>query len=154
MAANYEVLESYKTIQVLSGQTIQDVQYVTAKTIPTGIVFSYAVDYGIWRFDHGPQIIANIADELEFLVTNNHVVAGAPVQDLDANGLLVDYCDVIVRLDRSAQGLPPLDGTVSLSMTLIVWETQPEGGGNPPGGTTAEGLCSQEYARLEALNAG
>lgn len=153
MPANYQTLDSYKTIQVLSPQQVQDVQYVTAETIPSGIVFAYAIDYGLWLEDQGHNIIGQMATEFELLVQNVHVVAGQPVQDVDKSGLLVDFCDVVVELDRTAQGLPPLTGTVSLPMTLIAYEIQPQGQGNPPGGHTAEDLCDQEYARLQALAA-
>jgi len=152
MAANYVVLDSYKTVQVLSQQTVQDVQYVTAASLPTRITYSWAMPYEIWTAGPGSwTVLGAIATEFENLVTYEHVIAGSAVQDLDANGLLVDYTDVIVQYDRSAQGLPPLEGTVSIPIALIVLLEAEEGLPVPPGTQTPAELCGAEYDRLKAL---
>jgi hypothetical protein len=151
MADAYFVQDSYKTTQVASGTQVVDIQYIVCLTIPTGIGFAYPMIYTTWQ--NGPPYVAlqAIAVLLEDLVTSAHVVAGQAVQDLDANGLLQDYVDLIVQLDRSAQGLTPLDGTVSMSMSFIqLWAIDPSIG-NASGQPTPSAKCAEEYARLQAL---
>lgn len=153
MAENYVVLDSYKTVQVASQTQVTDVQYITCSSTPSGIGFNYAMYYGTWK--NGPPYIAleAFATTLENLVTYDHVVAGQGVQDLDANGLLQDYIDVIVQLDRSAQGLPPLEGTASIPnsiIELLYVQDLPL----PSGEKTPAQITGAEYSRLEALAAG
>jgi hypothetical protein len=151
MADAYFVQDSYKTTQVASGTQVVDVQYITCLTIPTGIGFAYAMIYTTWQNGPPYDALQAIAVLLEDLVTSAHVVAGQAVQDLDANGLLADYVDLIVELDRSAQGLTPLQGTVSMSMPFIqLWAIDPNIG-NASGQPTPSAKCAEEYARLQAL---
>jgi hypothetical protein len=154
MADTYQVLDAYKTIQVLSAQQVVDVEYVTISTFPTGIQLSYAMPLEVWKNGPPYTVFDLMAALLENLVTNYHVVAGSAVQDIDKNGLLTDYCDLIVEYDRSATGQPPLQGTVSIPVSLIYLEaTDPEIANaeqvTPPGA-----LCEAEYQRLAALAGG
>jgi len=154
MPGAYQVIDAYKTIQVLSPSTVSDIEYVTISTLPTGIQLSYAMPLEVWQKGPPYTVFDLISAELENLVTNYHVVAGTAVQDIDKNGLLVDYCDLVIEYDRTATGLPPLQGTVSIPVSLIsLAATDPELANalhtTPPGG-----LCEEEYLRLQALDAG
>lgn len=153
MAVNYQIIDSYKTTVVLAGTTVNDAQYIVTQTIPTGITFGYAMDHALWLLGGPYTILEQMSAILENCVTNNHVVAGNDVQDLDKNGLLTDYCDLIVELDQTAANLPPLDGTVSLPVkTLELFASLPPDS-TPPTKSPAT-LCDEEYARLKTLAAG
>lgn len=154
MADVYYVIDSYKSIQVLSPTTVSDVQYVTIATIPTQITLTYPMEYAVWKKGPPYDQLNAMAQELENLVTNYHVVAGSAVQDLDANGLLVDYVDLIVEYVQPTAGLPPLQGTVSIPVSLIYLEATDPILANALHSTPPGGLCEEEYVRLQALAGG
>ena len=153
--ASFYPLGSYRTVKVLSGQTVLDVQYVTCVTIPTGMTFAYGVPWDSWQGGAGPGIglLDSIATQLEEMATNLHVVAGSATQDLDANGLLEDFVSVTVEYDRSSSGLPPLYGTVNIPVNNFLISDTGIGGLviPPPGGLTPNEQVQAEYARLQQL---
>lgn len=155
MAGNFYPVGSYRTVKVLSGQTVIDVQYVTCATIPTGITFAYGVPWASWEGGTGPGIglLDSIATSLETMVTDLHVIAGTANADLDANGLLEDFVSVTVEYDRSASGLPPLYGSVNIPVNNFLTTDTGIGGLQipPAGGLTPNQQVQAEYARLEQL---
>lgn len=154
MADNYWVQDSYKSTQSLTQNQVVDVEYVTISTIPTGITLSYAMPYQIWKEGPPYDSLEGMATELENLVTNGHVVAGNAVSDLDANGLLADYVDLIVQYDQTTPGRPPLQGTVSIPVGIILLQaTDPEFFGAGHIATPGQ-LVGEEYGRLAGLAAG
>jgi hypothetical protein len=154
VAANYIAVGSYKTVQVLSGNVVQDIQYVTCETLPTGVGFAYPLNYQAYIDNGGGETLGNIATAIENLVTNNHVTAGTAEQDIDDNGLLVDYVDLVISYDQTALGLPALTGIAHVPITAFVGTELGIGGIVIPGIETPEQYCEQEYARLEGLAAG
>lgn len=154
MADSYIVLDAYKTIQVVSSQLVSDVEYVTISTLPTQITLSYAMDHEVWKKGPPYDQLEAMAQLLENLVTNYHVIAGSAVQDLDANGLLTDYVDVIVQFDRAAASLPPLQGTVSIPVSTIYLEATDPLIANALHITPPGAMCEAEYLRLQALAGG
>lgn len=153
MADAFYAVTSFQTVQVSIGNTVQDVEYVTCATIPTGIGFSYPVALSTWRADSGVQVLGAIATELENLATFEHVVGGDAVQTIDVNGLLADASELVVEYDRSARGLPPLQGTVTIPLSLIVLLEAEQGLPVPPGTLTPAQIVGAEYQRLAALAA-
>lgn len=153
--ASFYAIGSYRTVKVLSGQTVLDVQYVTSATIPTGITFAYGVPWDSWQGGTGPGIglLDSIATQLETMVTDLHVIAGTATQDLDANGLLEDFVTVTVEYDRAATALPPLYGSVNIPINNFLITDTGIGGLQipPPGGLTPNEQVQAEYARLEQL---
>ena len=151
MAAGYYVVSSFSTVQVLSGNTVIDVEYVNAATTPTGIGFSYAIPVEVWKLNQGGDALPLIAAELENMVENYHVVGGDSVQTLDVNGLLADSVDLVVEYARPATGLPPLRGTVNVSMADIYLEATDPSIYNATGRPTPQAQVEAEYQRLAAL---
>ena len=155
MALSFYPLGSYRTVKVLTGQSVLDIQYVTCATIPTGITFAYGVPHDSWQGGAGPGIglLDDIAVQIEQLVTNLHVVAGTAIQDLDLNGLLEDYVALTVEYDRSSVGLPPLFGTVNVRIDNFLISDTGIGGLviPPPGGLTPSQQVQAEYQRLATL---
>ena len=152
MPGNNQVLGSFRTVKVLSPTTVIDVEYVTVQTIPHGLGWAYAIPLDEWRQGGaGLTVLSAISAELENLYTYEHVVAAAPVLDVDLNGLLVDMVSLTVEYSRTAQGLPPLYGTVDIPIRLFVLLYAEEGIPVPSGTVTPPQLVGAEYDRLAAL---
>ena len=150
--ATFTPLDSYRSVQVTTGTQVQDVEVVTGITGPTGITFTYAVPRIFWLDGSYITQLEDMAGYLEGLVTNHHVTGGSPSQDFDTNNLLADFVDLIVTLDRSAEGLQPLNGMASVPIASIVVfaagaAAQGFGGGIPDPTI----LVDDEYARLVKL---
>ena len=75
------------------------------------------------------------------------------MQDVDASGLLVDLVEVVVEYDRTAQGLPPLQGTVQIPIQAFFSQDTGIGGFHIPGGESPNQYVVDEYNRLAALAA-
>lgn len=147
-------LDSYRTVKVLTQTDVVDVQYVSAVTSPNGLGFAYAVPYASWLSGAGNGLLDVIAVQLEEIFANGEIVASSPVQDLDASGLLVDYVSVIVQLDRTAQGLPPLNGTVNIPVDAFFSQDTGIGGFHVPGTVAPNQYVVDEYQRLQTLAGG
>lgn len=151
--ASYQVVTSYRTVQVMSASTVLDAEYVVCLTVPSGIGFAYAVPLDSWKAGAAGGLLDVIATQLEELAASNHVVGGVGVQDIDAQGLLSDAVDLTVEVDRTAQGLPPLDGVVTIPVQAFFLQETGIGGFHVPGSVSPAALVDAEYARLEALAA-
>jgi hypothetical protein len=151
--ASYQVVTSYRTVQVLSTTTVLDAEYVVCLTVPHGIGFAYAVPLDSWQSGAAGGLLDVIATQLEELAASNHVVGGVGVQEVDQQGLLYDAVDLTVEVDRSAQGLPPLDGVVTIPIQSFFAQDTGIGGFHIPGSVPPAQVVAEEYARLEALAA-
>jgi hypothetical protein len=154
MAAQFQTLSSYQTVQVLSANTVRNVQYTGNESLPTGIGYAYAIPLEVWKRNRGGDALGLIAGQLEYLAEHQHVVDGDAEQSIDASGLLADAVALVVEYDRSATGLPPLQGTVTIPVGDILLEASDPNIFNASGKPSAESLCQAEYDRLQALAAG
>ena len=153
--AGFTALDSYRSVMVTSGTQVQDVEVVTAETIPTGIQFTYGIPLGVWVNNNADSTLTTMADYLETLVTSNHVVGGSPSTDYDVNNLQKDFVDLIVEYNRDNIGLPPLHGTVSVPIVDVLLSAESGGSQGFGGGfTDASSLVDEEYQRLANLAAG
>jgi hypothetical protein len=150
MPDTYTVLDSYRSVQIFTGTTVRDAMIVTCETIPTGIRFAQAIDLSIWELNQGSQLLPMEAGILEECVQGSHAVGGTESQDFDNNGLLAFYCDLIIALDRTDQGLPTLYGEAHIPMRVIEVEASTPSESVPA--ATAAQYCETEYNRLVALN--
>jgi hypothetical protein len=147
-------LDSYRTVKVLSQTDVVDVQYVSAVSSPSGFGFAYAVPYDAWLADGGGGLLDVIAVQLEQIGSNGQMVASSATQDLDKNGLLQDYVSAVVEYDRSAQGLPPLSGTVEIPVQAFFSQDTGIGGFTVPGAVSPNQYVVDEWDRLATLAAG
>lgn len=129
MAANYQVLGSFATVQVTSPTTVVDVLRITAKTIPSGITFYANAPY---RSIVGVPItgqhitpaqvdeIANVFIEplaagIERMMGSGQVAYAVAVEDIDRSGLLIDYIDATVSYPSPSTSQPgPFEQTVRI----------------------------------------
>lgn len=150
----FQPLDSYRTVKVLSATDVVDVQYVSAISLPSGFGFAYAVPYDSWVSGAGNGLLDVIATQLEQIGSNGQMVASSPVQDLDANGLLVDYVAAVVEYSQAAQGLPPLQGTANIPVQAFFGQDTGIGGFHIPGSQSPNQYVVDEYDRLQALAGG
>lgn len=158
--ASYQVVTSYRTVVVMSQTTVLDAEYVVCISVPHGIGFAYAVPLDSWHAGAGEGLLDVIAVQLEALAVSDHVVGGVGVQEIDAQGLLADAVDLTVRFDRTAQGLPPLDGSVTVPIQAFFDASTGIGGFRINTLVDAAGntvsitqFVAEEYNRLAALAA-
>lgn len=154
MAGQFQTLSSFQTIQVLAANTVRHVEYTANQSLPTGIGYAYAVPLEVWKRNQGGDALGLIADQLEYLADNSHVVGGDAEQRIDSSGLLADAVALIVEYERPTTGLPPLQGTVTIPVGDILLEASDPNIFNASGKPSAESLCQAEYDRLAALAAG
>lgn len=107
MAQSYSPATSHRSVQVLGPTQVADVQQAGFVTHPTGIYAEYPVPLPVWKDDRGAGLIEAIASGIEGLIASTAAVTGSYVQDLDANGLLVDYIEFVVEyVAQGGLGLP------------------------------------------------
>jgi hypothetical protein len=104
MANSFVVVNQSAEIQVLGAKEVLDVQQVGIRTRPTGIYLEYPIPKIIWPTDGGMQILESLAAGVEQMVSEGFAVTGQHIQDVDENGLLVDYVEFVVQL-RGANGV-------------------------------------------------
>ena len=138
----------------MSQTTVLDAEYVICMTVPSGIGFAYAVPLTSWIAGAGVGLLDVIANQLEALAATGEVVGGVGVQDIDPQGLLADAVDLTVRLDRTALGLPPLDGVVTVPIQSFFSQQTGIGGFHVPGSVSPTQMVADEYARLQVVAAG
>src|SRR2546430_14466432 len=113
MAAQFQTLSSFQTIQVLAANTMRHVEYTANQSVPTGIGYAYAVPLEVWKRNQGGDALGLIADQLEFLADNSHVVGGGAEQSIDSSGLLAGHVALVVEYERPAAGLPAVERAVT-----------------------------------------
>lgn len=106
MAASYTIMGSYATVQVTGPATAVDVLRITARTIPSGVVFTANAPYrnivGVQPGDVAGianVFIAPLADGIERMMGSGIVAGAVATEDTDASGLLIDYIDATVAYD-------------------------------------------------------
>ena len=112
--ANYSLLASESTVQVLSPTIVNDVVYCTIQTDPTGIIASIPVQASVFNKGQAGPELAALANGIETIVGRGHVVGGSGVQTIDASGLLQDQVSFTVEY------VPPGNGSTSITAEALV----------------------------------
>ena len=147
MAANYQTIDSYRDVQVLSASSVIDVQIVSAVTKPSGVTFSRAVPYQEWINQTGFDVIGQTATAIEDLISGGLASGGSGAEEVDASGLLQFVVEFVVQAQTPA-GMPgPFQTTVTIPVEALTLDTQ--FGSFLTGGSPADQL----RAALDALNA-
>jgi hypothetical protein len=154
MAGTYRAYGGYKTVQVLSGGTVRDVQYQPATTLPNGLGFAYSIPYDSYLAGDGGGLLDVIATQLEELFSNGQMIASEATQDLDGNGLIADFVTATVQYDQTATGLPPITGAVDIPVQAFFNQDTGIGGFRVPGAKSPNEYVLEEYNRLVALAGG
>ncbi len=150
----FHALDSYRSTQVTTGTQVQDVEVVTASTVPTGIQFTYAIPLLFWVNNDADSTLTAMSTYLESLAADHHVIGGSPSQDYDTNNLLSDFVDLTVEYRQDAIGLPPLHGTVSVPIaSVLIFSEGAAAQGFGSGLPDPAFLVDEEYQRLANLSA-
>lgn len=91
MAANYQLLTTASSVQVLSPTLVQPIVDATIQTSPHGVIMNYWIDEITWKAGEGPALLEAVAGGVEHIMTSEPVIAGVGSQQLDANGLLAQF---------------------------------------------------------------
>ena len=95
--AGYGLIGSYPTVQVLSPTLVNDVQYCTIQTDPSGVIASMPVQQDVFNKGQAGPVLTAFANGIEQLMAYPHVVAATGTQSLDASGLLQDFVTFTVQ---------------------------------------------------------
>lgn len=112
--AGYSLKASYQTVQVLSPTVVNDIQYCTIQTSPSGVIASMPVQLSTFQQDQANVDLGNFADAIEQTMALPSVTAGAGSQSLDASGLLADEVTFTVEYPASAAGSSNITTQVSI----------------------------------------
>lgn len=95
--ATYSIAGSYSTVQVITPTLVNQIEYVTIQTQPSGVIASMTVQRDVFRSGGaGPELTA-FANAIEQIMARTEVIAGIGSQELDPNGLLTDYVTFTVQ---------------------------------------------------------
>jgi hypothetical protein len=151
----YRVTDALRTIKVLPGDLVLDVEMVTIQTTPTGITATWGVPIDSYLGGAGAVLLGEIADGLEELVSNRHAIAGVATQRLDDAGFIADTVDMTIAY-VVPNGGPTLTGIATVSVDYFTSDF-----GSFQNYIPADQLpqspadaCDAEYNRLKALAGG
>lgn len=108
----YRVETQIRSVQVLGPTQVIPVQQAGIRTSPSGVYVEYPVPLPMWTENQGAAVLAPLADGIEGVIAQGLAVGGSYVQDYDDNGLLVDYCEMVVEY------IPP--GPIGIPQTTTV----------------------------------
>ena len=151
MADSFIPLDSYRSVQSTTGTQSQDVEVITAATIPNGIVFTYAVPLIFWKDGSYASTLNRMADLLESFVSEFGVVGGTPSQDFDTNNLLANFVDLTLSVPAPNMTGGTLTGVASVPITSVLIESEGVAARGVSGVELATTYVHDEYNRLVAL---
>lgn len=149
--ANYQLIASEQTVQVLSPTLVNDVVYCTIQTSPSSVIASMPVDIITFNAGDSGTLLSAFAANIETLMARPEVVAGQGSQTIDANGLLQDQVSFTVSYTPTG-GTP---GAVTAQALVPVGLL--EGGGDSVSAVLlreAEAIIAAVYANLKSAAGG
>lgn len=117
--AAYSLLGSYSTVQVLGPTLVNDVVYCTISTSPSGVIASMPVSTIAFSSNGAAQELTALADNIENLMSNTHVIGGQGSQTLDANGLLQDQVTFTVQYVAAGSSSGAVTATADVPVGLL-----------------------------------
>jgi hypothetical protein len=88
--ASYGIVANETTVQVLSPTVVLPIEYVTIRTQPSGVIASMGVSRETFDGGFAGVLLRDYANNIEFLMTQPHVIGAQGTQLLDVNGLIED----------------------------------------------------------------
>lgn len=148
MAANYNVIASESSIQVLSPTLTQPIVQTTIQTVPHGVIASLALDQADFDAGTAGAILEPFAANIETIMSQGVAIAAQGSQSLDPNGLLADGVDFTVEYRNPAIPGSSLTVVVTVPVGLL---TATEQFGGHGGLADAEALIDAAYNKLAAM---
>jgi hypothetical protein len=117
MAGNFTTTGQRRTVQASAGGTAQDVVEVTARTIPSGVVFTRVIPFVRWQEQGVEAALSPIAANIERLMQEFPVVNASPTQDITPAGLVSNALQFVVTTEAE-RGLPNPAHTALVTVPL------------------------------------
>lgn len=115
MAGDFEVLAGESTVELIGATDVQDVYQVTARALPSGVVYHVRFPPAINDPESIRVILGEWATQYNALVALPGVVGVSTLQDVDAAGQISDVTDVTVRSNSGR-----LSSTVEIKAFSVV----------------------------------
>ena len=150
--AGYSLIATETTVQVLSPTIVMDVVYATIQTTPSGVVCSLALAKADFDAGTAGTLLQFYADNVEQLVTYQHVIGGVGTQTIDATGLIQENVAFVVQYVPTS---PP--GTAITAEAVVPAGLLTEGGDPLFEGILmgeARAIIDKVYANLQAAAGG
>lgn len=147
MAANYNLVTSQSTIQVLSPTVVQDVVAVTIQTVPSLVIATLWVTKEAWDAGTTSNILTAFAANIEQIMASPNVVGATEGESLDASGLLQTEITFVVGYTPPGSPFPPATVDVPIIAKTLA---QIGAGGSFPGVDAALSEIDNAYQQLQA----
>src|SRR5690349_15004438 len=95
--ADFDLLATESTVQVLSPTVVHDVINATIRTSPSGVIASIPVDKSDFEGGTAHTLLGFYADNIELMMRQPGVIAGQGTQVIDPNGLTEDNVSFVVQ---------------------------------------------------------
>ena len=99
---SYNLISSLRTFRVLSDNSTQAIQQVTAQSKAYGVTFTFFIAGTTWDADGGPPFIADMTGYVDDVCGLDHVVGFRTEQDLGPDQLLYNYAVITVGTEDGA----------------------------------------------------
>lgn len=151
MAANYVLVASQSSIQVLSPTVVQDVVVITIQTLPSRVIADIWVTKHEWDQGSTATTLEGFAANIEKVMASPKVESASGGQALDASGLLASEITFQVGYTPPGSAFPPATVDVVIPATQL----RPEDVfGSEPGVTAALTEIDTAYGQLVAAAGG
>lgn len=114
MAANYSLVTSQSTIQVLSPTVVQDSVVATIQSHPSNVIADLWMSKSTWDDGDVPGMLSAFAANIETIMAGGKVVSAVGGRTLDANGLLESTITFTVGYKQPGSPFPPATLDVSI----------------------------------------
>lgn len=116
----FSVVTQFRDIQVLGPTQVLDVERVGFVTSPSSIYAEFPVPMSTWRAGGAGVLIGPLSDAIENLIAGTAATTASYLQDVDDNGLLADYLDVVVEYVPPDGVRPPMTTTVRIPLDAFL----------------------------------
>jgi len=117
--AEYALVGSYSTVQVLSPTTVNAVVYCTISTNPSGVIASKPVQESVFNANMAVSDLSEFAAAIEQIMADTRVIAGVGSQTIDTNGLLSDNVVFTVQYVSSSTPAAGVTAEATVNVNLL-----------------------------------
>lgn len=125
MANNYTVISQVPDVVVLSPTIVVNAERVGIRTSPTGVYVEFPVDRASWIADQGEAVLSALATEVEALIASGLATTASFFNDLDENGLLIDYLDFVVEYTRPGGVKGLMSSVARVPVATLIGDSDP-----------------------------
>lgn len=119
MAENFIVTAQRRTVQPRATGQIEDVEEITAQTVPSGVGFTRVIPYTVWAGGHVAEALTPIATNIETIMRKYPIVSAIPVQTVGGNALISNEVQFTVTIP-SERGSPNPAHTTTVTVPVQV----------------------------------